>query len=95
MLPYNPVTGNQYSGQNLGALASQAGERGYQSMAFAGFRQWQEKGRQVKKGEKACHALMVVERKDKDGMSKKVCKGIALFALEQTIEITQATQEGA
>lgn len=85
-IPYNPITGAQYSGQNIGALASQAGERGYSSMAFAGFRQWQEKGRIVRKGEKAVHALMVVTKKTPDG-EKKVCKGIALFNYEQTTEM--------
>lgn len=91
-LPYNPVTGAQYSGQNLGALASQAGERGYKSAAFAGFKQWIEKGRIVKKGEKACHALMVVEKKTPDGI-KKVCKGIAVFNFDQTVPLEQPAQE--
>ena len=52
-------------------------------------KQWLEKGRIVKKGEKAIHGLMVVTKKTENG-EKKVCRGFSVFALEQTTEMVQA-----
>ncbi len=88
MLPYNPITNAQYSGQNVGFLTAQAAEKGFTSQQFAGFRQWLEAGRTVKKGEKAIHGLMVVTKKTENG-EKKVCRGFSVFALEQTTEMVQ------
>jgi antirestriction protein ArdC len=88
-MPYNPITGNQYSGENIGALISQAAERGYQSMQFAGFRQWLSAGRAVKKGEKAVYAKMIMTKKNKAGKETKFPAGVALFAIEQTQPIQE------
>jgi len=55
-----------------------------------GFRQWQEVGRSVKKGEKAFYILGPITRKvtDKDTDEQKVIvcgfRGVAVFGLEQT-----------
>ena len=88
-LPINALTGAEYSGQNIGLLTAQAAEKGFTSQQFAGFKQWLEKGRIVKKGEKAIHGLMVVTKKTENG-EKKICRGFSVFALEQTTEMVQA-----
>ena len=51
-MPYNPTTGNEYRGGNAMWLMSQAESRGYDDARWLTFRQAQEKGAQVRKGEK-------------------------------------------
>jgi antirestriction protein ArdC len=51
--PRNVVSGAAYQGINVLALWSQALVKGYHSSLWGTYRQWQEMGWQVRKGEKA------------------------------------------
>lgn len=51
-LPVNPFTENHYQGVNIPALWFYQQEKGYHSNHWATFKQWQEKGASVRKGEK-------------------------------------------
>ena len=52
-IPYNPTTGNPYRGGNVLALMISAMRRGYTDPRWMTYEQAQEKGWQVRKGEKA------------------------------------------
>ena len=67
--PVNALTGNAYRGVNVLALWTTAEVYGYTSNAWATFRQWQQLGARVTKGE---HGTLIVfykrmERESKDG----------------------------
>ena len=51
-MPYNPTTGNEYRGGNAMWLMSRAESRGYDDARWLTYRQSQEQGAQVRKGEK-------------------------------------------
>jgi putative DNA primase/helicase len=51
-MPYNPTTGNEYHGMNAIWLLSVSESRGYNDARWMTFRQAQEEGAQVQKGEK-------------------------------------------
>ena len=57
LLPLNAETGKPYRGVNIIALWATQQDKGYQSNEWATFKQWQEKGAQVRKGEKATHIV--------------------------------------
>lgn len=93
---YNGVTGAIYSTQNQKHLEEHKEAFNLTSSVWAGYKQWQDKGRQVKKGAKACKIYMVVEKKitDAKGNTFKnasgddskhtVVKGRAVFNYEHT-----------
>lgn len=65
-LPYNATTGNCYSGVNSAALmAAQAG-RGYNDNRWLTFKQAQDLGCHVRKGERGTKVVKWVELKDKN-----------------------------
>ena len=51
--PCNALTRNNYNGVNILALWAQAQKRAYTYPVWASYRQWQELGCQVRRGEKA------------------------------------------
>lgn len=51
--PMNAATGRNYRGLNIITLWMLAEQRGYASGTWATYQQWQEKGAQVRKGEKS------------------------------------------
>jgi antirestriction protein ArdC len=51
-MPYNPTTGKEYRGMNALWLMSRAESRGYGDARWMTYRQAQEQGGQVRKGEK-------------------------------------------
>lgn len=55
--PINAVTKRPYRGINVLILWATAETRGYQSGTWATFKQWQDLGAQVKKGEKSAHVV--------------------------------------
>jgi antirestriction protein ArdC len=55
--PRNAVTGRAYRGVNVLALWALAEARGYGSGTWATYQQWQERGAQVRKGEKAASVV--------------------------------------
>ena len=65
-LPVNAVTGRPYNGVNVLILWAAAAERGYQSQEWMTYRQAQEKGWQVRKGEKGT-AVVFYKTIIKDG----------------------------
>ena len=59
---------------------------------WAGFHQWKDQGRKVKKGAKGCKIFMICEKKVKaknsdDDTKKKVLKALYVFNKEHTEEI--------
>lgn len=94
-LPYNARTGNEYSGNNIMILAM----TGREDLRWAGFNQWLEVGRVVRKGEKSTGIMMVVDytKKDAEGAPKVNAQGeeskgrsvrtVPVFNFEQTEEI--------
>lgn len=52
-LPVNVLTGKHYNGINTVALWAMELDKGYTSSVWGTYKQWQEKGAQVKKGEKS------------------------------------------
>lgn len=96
--PKNPTTGRDYSGMNWWHLLLVGVAQGYESGYWAGFRQWQGVGAQVRKGEKATFAVRFHVRpccEDSDcegecGSRRKVsARSLAVFAREQ-IEIVDS-----
>lgn len=53
VLPVNIESGNAYQGINIVSLWCSAEQAGYQANVWGTYRQWQEAGYQVRKGEKA------------------------------------------
>jgi len=59
-LPYSPINAvskRPYRGINIVILWAIAQQRGYTSGTWATFKQWQEMGAQVRKGEKSAHVV--------------------------------------
>lgn len=59
--PRNVLTGNPYQGINILALWVEAQGSGFSSNLWGTYRQWAEKGAQVKKGAKASHVVFYKE----------------------------------
>ena len=55
--PINAVSKRAYRGINIVILWAIAEKRGYTSGTWATFKQWQEMGAQVRKGEKSAHVV--------------------------------------
>jgi antirestriction protein ArdC len=53
MTPRNPISGTRYRGINVPILWAAAEDKGYRSGLWATYKQWAEKGAQVRKGEKS------------------------------------------
>lgn len=72
VIPKNAKTDFQYRGVNVIALWATAQDRGYLNGLWATFRQWQELGAQVRKGEKSCPVVFwsTIEKKN-NGQSEE------------------------
>lgn len=57
VLPYNVKTGKSYRGSNAVLLASEASKRSYQDERWGTYRQIQEMGGQVRRGQRGCPIL--------------------------------------
>ncbi len=57
LLPVNAKTGKLYNGMNALLFWSSQTERQYESNAWATYKQWQELGAQVRKGERSSHGV--------------------------------------
>lgn len=68
-LPFNAVTGKTYRGINVPLLWCQASAAGHETNQWASYKQWLERGAQVRKGEKGTMIVFyrAIERKDADG----------------------------
>lgn len=88
MIPSNLVTGRLYSGGNILLLWLAAQQRGYSNLQFCTFRQIQELGSTVRKGERATHIIFTkhVTKKDEetgDEKSGTLVKSYAVFHYSQ------------
>lgn len=99
---YNALTRQVYSPKNAALLYEAAALAGIEGKAVAGFKQWLELGRVVKKGQHGTHIFMIVERRDDpnnaDSEKRKVPKGAVVFFESQTKPIdgdedTKPTQQ--
>ena len=87
-LPTNAKTGNAYSGGNIFELL----ETGYTDQVWATYRQWQELGFQVQKGEKGTRLIKMVtvinkKAKDDEAKKKSVPRGFTVFNIAQVQKI--------
>ncbi len=71
--PHNIASGKNYTGINTLVLSAGAVVRGYKSNVWGTYKQWADKGAQVKKGEKATGGIFykTLEIKDKETDEKK------------------------
>lgn len=83
----NAVTNHTYALANQTRLQTHAEGYDLTSVEWAGFKQWQEVGRKVKKGAKGCRIIMVVEKWNKEKTEKtEVCKSTYVFNKDHTEE---------
>lgn len=85
------AAGRAYRGGNALVLAGQAASKGYDAPVWATFRQWQEYGRKVRKGERATLVGLwkPTERVEADDDGERVRRGLVLrsfsvFSVAQT-----------
>lgn len=86
--PINAKTGNPYTGGNIAELI----EAGFDTQIFATYRQWQELGYQVQKGEKGTRLIKMVtvinkKAKDDEAKKKNVPRGFTVFNIAQVAKI--------
>lgn len=76
-MPVNALTGNRYNGINILSLWVAAESRGYAAPLWGTYRQWAEKGAQVRKGEKSTLVVFYKEfetdpdPEDQDNIGKR------------------------
>lgn len=81
----NEVTGVAYQGGNIARLTAAQMDNNYDpAKGWAGFKQWLDAGRVVRKGEHGTPCLRVLVTTDKQGNEKKVAKGFRVFHFDQT-----------
>lgn len=91
LLPHNPTTAAPYCGKNLGTLLEAAIEAGRECGEWAGFHQWADAGRMVRKGETATRIVQVRTKKGEaaDGSDdSRYVKHVAVFHIGQTDELS-------
>ncbi len=90
MLPINAKTQKAYQGGNIAELLNTE----YEEQIWATYRQWQELGYQVQKGERGTYLkkIVQVEKKKKNGekIKKNVPRGFCVFNIAQVAEIVAA-----
>lgn len=86
-IPENVVTKAHYNGINILNLWCEAQERGFGSGTWATYKQWQEVGAQVKKGEKSSlivfYKQVSKEAEDGEDASFRVLKYYSVFNADQ------------
>lgn len=76
---------HRYSWRNAVLIWEQARRQGFEASMVAGYRRWQELGRQVRKGEKGLAILAPITRKDEDDEVVLVgFRGTTVFDVSQT-----------
>lgn len=89
---FNATTNSFYSANNQEHLEVHKEQYDLGSNEWAGFHQWKEAGRKVKKGAKGCKIFMICDKKDevKEGEEQtksKVLKALYVFNKSHTEEI--------
>ncbi len=89
--PVNAVTGHAYRGVNILSCWVSAARRGFPTMRFASFKQWQDAGAQVRKGEKGTPIIFykVLPGKAEDDPDRMVLKGSHVFNAAQVDGVPQ------
>ena len=87
-MPVNTLTGSHYNGINILSLWASAQVRGYGFPVWGTYRQWQEKGCQVRKGEKAalvafCKEFEADPEDEKDDGKRRVARASYVFNADQ------------
>ncbi|MCC0057779.1 MAG: DUF1738 domain-containing protein [Hyphomicrobiaceae bacterium] len=89
-MPVNALTGNAYNGINVVALWVEAEVRQFATPIWGTYRQWAEKGAQVRKGEKASHVIFYKEYEAdpdpsdaNDDGKRRVARASAVFNADQ------------
>lgn len=88
-MPVNIISGNDYRGINIVNLWTIGTERGFSSSTWGTYRQWQEAGCQVRKGEKASSIIFykqfTEEDKEAEGEEKtrRIMRSYAVFNGDQ------------
>jgi len=95
---FNTVTNAAYAESNQKHLETHKKKFTLSSDSWAGYKQWQDQNRQVKKGEKSCTIYMFCKKKDEQSEADKaagkevkkrtVMKSLRVFNYEQTEAIT-------
>ena len=86
IMPTNAVTGRSYSGINIPILWHSASSCGYDRHAWLTYRQAQEKGAQVRKGEKATMVVFtkrIVRGEDDERATHSMLKSFFVFNVAQ------------
>lgn len=78
--PINAISRRPYRGINVLVLWAVAQEKGYKSGTWATYKQWQELGAQVRKGEKSANVVFwrFFEREDETGNEEKSTRRIPM-----------------
>ena len=89
---FNAVTNAHYSPANQDHLDAHKEAYELSSNAWAGFHQWKEKGRKVKRGAKGCKIFMVCDKKtgemvNGEEVKKQVVKALYVFNFDHTEEV--------
>jgi len=98
-IPHNGVTGHQYRGINVWNLLMTAWAKHYGSSQWATYKQWQDKGGQVRKGEKSTIAVFFKPLEKIDDSGKEymlhIARAFHVFNKDQVdIELpSEPTQE--
>jgi antirestriction protein ArdC len=82
-LPLNVASGRHYRGVNVLCLWADARQRGYGSAVWGTYRQWQELGAQVRKGERAAPVVLW----------KEVVRGVARTATDASEDVDDDGQK--
>ena len=88
-IPRNALTGAEYQKGNVLRLLAAAADNGYNGPLWAGYKQWLQLGRVVRKGQRATSGLTVITVKGENGKAKQSARGIAVFHYDQTEELQQ------
>jgi antirestriction protein ArdC len=90
-MPVNAVTGHAYRGTNILMLWVAAHEAGYAVNQWATFKQWTEKGAQVRKGEKGTPVIwfQMLDRKDADKSDDDAERRIPCARLSWAFNVAQ------
>lgn len=100
-IPFNVASHKFYRGVNVLALWAAAQAHGYPSHAWATYRQWAEKGAQVRKGEKSTSivfwkisdASADSESDEDEGRTRAFARGYSVFNVAQVDGYMQPTVE--
>jgi antirestriction protein ArdC len=98
-LPHNAVTGRAYRGINIPILWGRAAQRGFPTHAWLTYKQAQEKGAHVRKGEKATEVvftkkLRVKDRETEEEKQISMLKSFWVFNREQIEDLPDPSTDG-